>query len=231
MAKPKPSKVSKVKAKKASNGKKNVKTTKALAAKEPDVLQLTAETDGAKKPRGLLDLPPEIWSKICKLAVKDDSPVLLKPGSPHYENPTVVRQPGITRVCRRIREECLPEFYRVNHFVRMPHLYPDQFHRSVGVGLVASFNALFSIEYYSMERWSRKTGAEVSQLYNLAISRAVRSELDMTAEKGTAPLSAKTRRILDRGMSCWRPRVWKASKKLEWDRWTSAGPRLGKVRP
>ncbi|KAK4623751.1 hypothetical protein CLAFUW4_05338 [Fulvia fulva] len=59
---------------------------------------------------GLLDLAPEIWSTIGKLAV-DDHP------RPHelfhpYRGRGAPHQPPITRVCRILRGELLPYFYR-----------------------------------------------------------------------------------------------------------------------
>ena len=82
----------------------------------------------------LLALPPEIWSYICKLAVKYDEPInilaiMRKPylrctGEEQYrcsaeelkKHRSMLAQPAITRVCRAIRKECLPHFYKTNLF-------------------------------------------------------------------------------------------------------------------
>ena len=86
------------------------------------------------KKKGLLDLPPEIWSKICKIAVSWDIPIDVILGSvpclniPEYTRTRdgreyrgraparAIMQPSITRVCRSIRKECLSHFYETNVF-------------------------------------------------------------------------------------------------------------------
>ncbi|KAK3670558.1 hypothetical protein LTR78_009526 [Recurvomyces mirabilis] len=63
-----------------------------------------------KKPRGLLDLPPEIWSSISRYAVTRSSPCNVD----DMNIPTEARQPSITLVCRALRVEALPQFYAIN---------------------------------------------------------------------------------------------------------------------
>lgn len=69
----------------------------------------------------LLDLPPEIWSRICKLVIHCDKPVNLDlPSYPVHPSlairRTPAKQPPITRICRVIREDCLPHYYRATIF-------------------------------------------------------------------------------------------------------------------
>ncbi|KAK5691494.1 hypothetical protein LTR97_011487 [Elasticomyces elasticus] len=59
----------------------------------------------------LLDLPDEIWSRICRLAVSDGDTILLKDYTPPKVFAQAVSQPPITRVCRVIREETLGQYY------------------------------------------------------------------------------------------------------------------------
>ena len=92
----------------------------------------------------LFDLPPEIWTKICKLAVEYKGPILINSmpcldeaahqlgygfGSSHrIESKRCtthtkcsaerdrLQQPGITRTCHAIRQECLAHYYENNLF-------------------------------------------------------------------------------------------------------------------
>lgn len=88
----------------------------------------------------LLDLPAELWSRICKLAVIYNQPIVVlasKPApyilsgsedeyDPNYEvtvspsehsiQRSMLLQPPITRVCRAIRAECLSTYYSSNIF-------------------------------------------------------------------------------------------------------------------
>lgn len=91
-----------------------------------------------RKPTSLLELPPEIWSKICKLAVTYDKKIavarsrdilyrLEKVSWCYFHEGCVehrkkggiwrVAPPAITRPCRLIRLETLPHFYKTNVFV------------------------------------------------------------------------------------------------------------------
>lgn len=65
--------------------------------------------------KGLLDLPAEIWSNICRLAVENERPIDIKV---RKMDDARIRapQPAITRVCRCTREECLLHYYNVNTF-------------------------------------------------------------------------------------------------------------------
>lgn len=67
----------------------------------------------------LLDLPPEIWSKIVKLAVEEDLPINVTCRGA-YGLPTghqaTQSEPAITAVCRTIRAEALLHYYEANTF-------------------------------------------------------------------------------------------------------------------
>lgn len=85
-----------------------------------------------KTKTGLLDLPPEIWSKICKLAVESNAPVKAfgdtrrrhypKTPEEHFiaancrEWEYVVCEPAILFTCRAVREERLIHYYETNTF-------------------------------------------------------------------------------------------------------------------
>lgn len=96
----------------------------------------------------LLDLPPGIWSKICKLAVEqsiavramsiigrccrilevvDHLQLLFEEGT--YE--ICKNEPAFTQVCCAIRKECLAHFYKSNTFFCYDFA-PKQFLNSIG---------------------------------------------------------------------------------------------------
>ena len=56
----------------------------------------------------LLDLPPELWTTICKLTIDELTPDMLRLGTGLYKR---VQQPAITRINRLLRTEMLPYFY------------------------------------------------------------------------------------------------------------------------
>ena len=72
----------------------------------------------------LLDLPDELWSRICKLAI------------PHrrvyfdgYEaSINAMRLPAITRTCRVIREELLEDFYEHQLEIVLPCWVDNEHH-------------------------------------------------------------------------------------------------------
>lgn len=68
----------------------------------------------------LLDLPPEIWSHIVKLAVEGaDYDIGNSEKLTIFNRRRRLRgttQPGITRTCRAIRHETIPHFYTSNSF-------------------------------------------------------------------------------------------------------------------
>lgn len=70
--------------------------------------------------KGLFDLPPEIWSKIRKLAVEHSAPIDVSDimwSTKKSHRPTKRRyDPAITAVSRAIRAECLAHYHRVNTF-------------------------------------------------------------------------------------------------------------------
>lgn len=65
----------------------------------------------------LLDLPTEIWTYICELAVIEDAPISIFSSMCPKRNERKVMQPGITRTCRAIRTHALPVFYQQNSFI------------------------------------------------------------------------------------------------------------------
>ena len=78
---------------------------------------LDIEIDNAQ-PFRLLDLPPELWSKIGKLVIHGE-PVLDNDALEMHEinvntlgkPSTITESPSITRVCRVVRGELLPYYY------------------------------------------------------------------------------------------------------------------------
>ena len=74
-----------------------------------------------KRPRGLLDLPPELWSHICHLALLSDEPVPLASSYISSKNFRLygISTPAITQVCRVIREElgCLDGYCTKHDFI------------------------------------------------------------------------------------------------------------------
>ncbi|KAK5695744.1 hypothetical protein LTR17_024428 [Elasticomyces elasticus] len=60
---------------------------------------------------GLLALPPELWSQICRLAVVHDLPIESMGSMNRREIQEIVQQPAITRTCRTIRKESIDAFY------------------------------------------------------------------------------------------------------------------------
>lgn len=68
-------------------------------------------------PFRMLDLPPELWSRIGGFAVTDDEALQLRQYRPDEANCAAVRQPDLTRTCRIVRKEALKLFYRNNRFI------------------------------------------------------------------------------------------------------------------
>ncbi|RMY20144.1 hypothetical protein D0867_04206 [Hortaea werneckii] len=62
-------------------------------------------------------LPPELWTRICTLAILDPANITIK----HAAYPNLVcsqtLQPPLTRTCRVLRGECLPLFYKLVNFI------------------------------------------------------------------------------------------------------------------
>lgn len=65
----------------------------------------------------LLELPPELWSRICRFAILDQPMVIIKGAAYPADVTQQVRQPSLTRVCRLLRKETLPVFYASVAFV------------------------------------------------------------------------------------------------------------------
>ncbi|GAB1743694.1 hypothetical protein NU219Hw_g618t1 [Hortaea werneckii] len=76
------------------------------------------DTGAAIKPFRLLELPPELWTRICTLAITDPADITIKQAA--YPKLVCLQtlQPPIARTCRALRSECLPLFYKlVNFFI------------------------------------------------------------------------------------------------------------------
>ncbi|KAK5126969.1 hypothetical protein LTR85_008327 [Meristemomyces frigidus] len=87
-------------------------------SRNDEALRSNASHEGKEAtPFRLLDLPPEVWIRICSFAVTNARPILLheKYFKVHVEHLT--RQPNITRVSKQLRAETLPLFYSNNFFV------------------------------------------------------------------------------------------------------------------
>ncbi|GAB1731420.1 hypothetical protein NU195Hw_g1130t1 [Hortaea werneckii] len=83
-----------------------------------DRIQRSTEgTGAATKPFRLLDLPPELWTRICTLAILDPADITIKQAA--YPKLVCLQtlQPSITRTCRALRSECLPLFYKLVNFI------------------------------------------------------------------------------------------------------------------
>ncbi|KAI7209592.1 hypothetical protein KC333_g8651 [Hortaea werneckii] len=75
------------------------------------------DTGAASKPFRLLELPPELWTRICTLAILDPADITIKQAA--YPKLVCLQtlQPPITRICRALRSECLPLFYKLVNFI------------------------------------------------------------------------------------------------------------------
>ncbi|KAM3418922.1 hypothetical protein BST61_g4880 [Cercospora zeina] len=88
-----------------------------------------------RSPFRLLDLPPELWIRVCELAVIRPKSIVLGRESDFADMAKIVRQPNITRACRLLRSEALPVFYGLNEF-EMVHNYlvPCPRHFLIAIG-------------------------------------------------------------------------------------------------
>ncbi|KAF2773401.1 hypothetical protein EJ03DRAFT_131248 [Teratosphaeria nubilosa] len=94
----------------------NTVKTENTMAEAPSTIVGAAESDQQEQPFRLLDLPPELWSNICKLAVLSEDTIVFELAKPRSQNQIAVGQPSITQVCRLLRAEALPLFYALNVF-------------------------------------------------------------------------------------------------------------------
>ena len=69
-----------------------------------------------RSPFRLLDLPPELWLRICEFAVIKSRPIQIGREPDPADQMAMVSQPDITRTCRLLRSEGLPLFYSANVF-------------------------------------------------------------------------------------------------------------------
>lgn len=69
-----------------------------------------------RSPFRLFDLPPELWLRICAMAVIQAKPLQIGKEAYLRDSMAIVKQPAITRTCRLIRDETLPIFYSSNTF-------------------------------------------------------------------------------------------------------------------
>ena len=65
----------------------------------------------------LLDLPPELWIRICEFAVMKPYEIDTTRAKKPKHQMQVVRQPAISFTCRLLRQEALPLFYKSNNFI------------------------------------------------------------------------------------------------------------------
>ena len=65
----------------------------------------------------LLDLPVEMWTHICQLAISRPEPIKVFNKLCPRLNAAAVAQPPITRTCKLIRAETLPLFYEKHIFL------------------------------------------------------------------------------------------------------------------
>ena len=88
---------------------------------------------------GLLDLAPEIWTCICKLAAIEPYEIFASNLASHEKFARNLAPPSITRVCRCIRAETLPAFYAQNTFTMnlWPHAGVDGLVRWIKTLMVA----------------------------------------------------------------------------------------------
>jgi len=69
-----------------------------------------------EKPFRLLDLPPELWSRVCEFAVVSDEPIEIRLRHDHRFSGPGLQWPNITRVCKVLRREALRLYYQRNTF-------------------------------------------------------------------------------------------------------------------
>lgn len=69
-----------------------------------------------RTPFRLLDLPPELWLRICEFAVTKPTAIRVGKEPNPEDQMAVIRQPAITRTSRLLRVEALPMFYALNTF-------------------------------------------------------------------------------------------------------------------
>ncbi|KAK5174319.1 uncharacterized protein LTR77_001399 [Saxophila tyrrhenica] len=83
------------------------------------------ECESKKAPIGLLDLPVELWRQIVDEAIEEkEMRILHKLDTKRIA--AEVAQPGILRVCRVIREEYLPLYYKRTTFVAESYIHKRQ---------------------------------------------------------------------------------------------------------
>jgi len=65
----------------------------------------------------LLDLPLELWLRICQVAIVQPTPVTLSTSQPSATFRERLRQPPLTSLNRAVRRELLPYFYSTTTFI------------------------------------------------------------------------------------------------------------------
>lgn len=107
-------------------------------------------------PFRLFHLPPELWLRICELAVIKKDPIDMTAARDLHNQVKILAQPALTRTCRLLRREALPVFYQYNTFVAY-HICrtacPRQWFVAIGADnlrLMGTFEfyALFSPEFW-----------------------------------------------------------------------------------
>ncbi|KAF7191176.1 hypothetical protein HII31_07536 [Pseudocercospora fuligena] len=95
-------------------GLKTIKTLKAKykRAKRNAKRKALLKDSMLVAPDRLPHLPPELWVIIGKLAIDAEDEILNRWNSDEKEQNALMRQPGITRTCKVLRDEVLPYWYR-----------------------------------------------------------------------------------------------------------------------
>ncbi|EMD00060.1 hypothetical protein BAUCODRAFT_21723 [Baudoinia panamericana UAMH 10762] len=105
----------------------------------------------------LFDLPPELWLRICEVAVISPVPVNVTRVPFQQQQAQRVQQPAITRTCRLLRQEALPMFYKNNtfeawHFCQ-PWTCPRQWLLAIGRGNLLQMGRLKIYTQNDKEFW------------------------------------------------------------------------------
>lgn len=133
-----------------------------------------------RTPFRLLDLPPELWVRICEFAVLKSCPIVIGHQTDMKDMARVALQPSITRTCRVLRHEALPLFYTLNSW-EMIHNYsvpcPRRFLHAIGATNLHKMTLLMhsncDIEFWkdTCKRWLVE--CEVEQTCKIGHSKHV----------------------------------------------------------
>lgn len=88
----------------------------------------------------LLDLPSELWVRICRLAVESESAFNVSCAISRRWAQQILRQPAILRTCKIVRREVLPHFYASNTFLFQEAPWPSPIHITAWITAIGSAN-------------------------------------------------------------------------------------------